>query len=179
MALVPLYGVVEAPVGRLLLTSDGASLTGLFPATHRAIPSLEGHVRRDGFFTGVRDQLLAYFAGRLERFEVELAPRGTPFQRQVWRALLDVPFGATVSYRELATSIGRPSASRAVGFANGKNPISIIVPCHRVIGSNGKLTGYAGGVELKQWLLDHESGVTPSELLPPSVAPSRHPRLSL
>lgn len=179
MALVPLYGVIESPVGKLLLTSDGASLTGLFPETHRAIPSVDGSIRRDAFFTGVRDQLLAYFAGRLERFEVELAPRGTPFQQQVWRALLDIPFGATVSYRELATLLGKPKASRAVGLANGKNPISFIIPCHRVIGASGKLTGYAGGVELKQWLLDHESGVGPREPMPATPPPTGHPRLSL
>jgi methylated-DNA-[protein]-cysteine S-methyltransferase len=102
-------------------------------------------------------QLGEYFAGERIAFDLPLAAEGTGFQRLVWDALLQIPFGATRSYGELARAIGRPAASRAVGMANSKNPISIIVPCHRVIGANGTLTGYAGGMRVKQWLLDHEA----------------------
>lgn len=102
-------------------------------------------------------QLDEYFAGERREFDLPLAPRGTGFQERVWRALLAIPFGVTRSYGELARTIGRPSASRAVGAANGKNPIAIIVPCHRVIGANGTLTGYGGGLPIKRWLLEHEA----------------------
>ncbi|HEX6083542.1 MAG TPA: methylated-DNA--[protein]-cysteine S-methyltransferase [Thermoanaerobaculia bacterium] len=101
----------------------------------------------------LRQQLLEYFDGRRRTFDFPLAPKGTPFQLDVWNALLEVPYGDTVTYAELARRIGRPSAIRAVGAANGANPIPVIIPCHRVIGSNGTLTGYGGGIERKQWLL--------------------------
>jgi len=101
-------------------------------------------------------QLAAYFAGERHTFDLPLAPAGTPFQHRVWDALLDIPYGEVRSYGELARALGRPAASRAVGFANSKNPISIIVPCHRVIGARGALTGYAGGMTAKAWLLEHE-----------------------
>jgi methylated-DNA-[protein]-cysteine S-methyltransferase len=104
----------------------------------------------------VMDQLGAYFDGSLERFDLSLAPRGTEFQRRVWRALQDVEFGRTSTYGEIAAEIGRPAASRAVGAANGRNPIPVIVPCHRIIGSSGMLTGYASGLHRKRWLLEHE-----------------------
>ena len=104
-----------------------------------------------------RAQLQAYFAGELRDFELPLAAEGTPFQQRVWRALCDIPYGETISYGELARRIGQPTASRAVGLANGQNPISIVVPCHRVIGANGSLTGYGGGLARKRWLLAHES----------------------
>ena len=100
----------------------------------------------------------AYFQGRLKKFDLPLADQGTPFQKEVWRALLTIPFGQTRTYAELAGQIGRPRAFRAVGAANGRNPISIVVPCHRVIGSDGSLTGFGGGLALKQALLDHEAG---------------------
>ena len=170
MANVFSYGLVDSPVGPLLLTSDGLGLTGLYPARHVRRPAPDaGWVRHDGFFTGVKDQLDAYFAGRLTRFEVTLSPAGTPFQRRVWDALLEIPFGATVTYGELAAQLGKPSASRAVGLANGRNPISIIVPCHRVVGRDGKLTGYAGGLELKRTLLGHEAQVSMHGLWPTPV----------
>ena len=102
------------------------------------------------------EQLTAYFAGELDTFDLPLAPRGTPFQRTVWAALQEIPYGETTSYGELAEQIGRPNAARAVGLANGKNPIGIIVPCHRVVGSGGDLTGYGGGLARKQYLLDFE-----------------------
>jgi methylated-DNA-[protein]-cysteine S-methyltransferase len=101
--------------------------------------------------------LAAYFAGELTEFDLPMKMIGTEFQKTVWRELLNIPFGVTISYGELADRVGNPNASRAVGAANGRNPISIIVPCHRVIGSNGKLTGYGGGLERKEWLLAHES----------------------
>jgi methylated-DNA-[protein]-cysteine S-methyltransferase len=104
----------------------------------------------------VIDQLREYFAGKRQTFELELAPRGTEFQRAVWNELLRIGYGETITYAELARRIGKPSAVRAVGAANGANPIPVIVPCHRVIGSNGTLTGYGGGIERKQWLLAHE-----------------------
>jgi methylated-DNA-[protein]-cysteine S-methyltransferase len=101
----------------------------------------------------LRRQLLEYFEGRRKTFDVPLAPKGTPFQLAVWKALLDVPYGQTISYADLASRIGKPAAVRAVGAANGANPIPVIIPCHRIIGSNGTLTGYGGGIERKQWLL--------------------------
>jgi methylated-DNA-[protein]-cysteine S-methyltransferase len=105
----------------------------------------------------VRQQLDEYFSGRRQRFELKLAPAGTAFQQDVWRLLLEIPYGQTVSYRELAAALGRPAAARAVGAANGANPIAIVIPCHRLLGANGSLTGYAGGLQLKQALLALES----------------------
>lgn len=125
--------------------------------TRRHAAALPGDVRRDdGPFRAAREQLEAYFAGELEEFTLELAPAGTPFQQRVWRALLEIPFGTTESYGALARRIGLPQAARAVGLANGRNPISIVIPCHRVIGADGSLTGYGGGLERKRWLLAHE-----------------------
>ena len=112
-----------------------------------------------------RDQLRAWFAGRRTTFDLPLRPRGTPFQLSVWRALGEIPYGETSSYRELAVAVGQPSAARAVGAANARNPLSIVVPCHRVIGARGELTGYAGGVERKRWLLEHERAVASSRRL--------------
>jgi len=106
-------------------------------------------------------QLHAYFLGKLESFDVELAPEGTPFQQRVWKELLKIPYGETISYGELSRRIGNPNASRAVGLANGSNPIGIVVPCHRVIGANGTLTGYGGGLPRKKWLLEHEAKHAP------------------
>ena len=108
------------------------------------------------------EQLTAYFSGDLQQFELRLAPHGTEFQKKVWQELCRIPFGASISYGELARRIGQPTASRAVGLANGRNPISIIVPCHRVIGANGTLTGYGGGIERKKWLLEHEAAFAPA-----------------
>jgi methylated-DNA-[protein]-cysteine S-methyltransferase len=123
--------------------------------------SLPSHLRpgTNDVTAATTDQLDEYSAGTRQAFDILLAPLGTEFQQNVWRALRTIPFGTTVSYGELAVSIGRPSAARAVGSANGKNPISIIVPCHRVIGTNGALTGFAGGTDTKRFLLDHEHSV--------------------
>lgn len=153
------HSQVPSPVGVLTLTSDGDALTGLYMENQKHRPELPAHsVRDDSRFTAVREQLAAYFAGELQRFDVRLDAAGTEFQQRVWQALTAIPFGATESYGELAARLGKPSASRAVGLANGRNPIGIIVPCHRVLGASGALTGYGGGLERKQWLLAHEAG---------------------
>jgi methylated-DNA-[protein]-cysteine S-methyltransferase len=153
----PYYSELDSPIGQLLLIGDQASLRCLYMLDHkRQLPVVEGCARNDEAFRSVRQQLTAYFAGELRRFEVALAGEGSAFQKKVWQALLDIPFGETESYGQLARRIGNEKASRAVGLANGRNPISIIVPCHRVIGANGSLTGYGGGMERKKWLLEHE-----------------------
>lgn len=153
----------DAPVGRLLLVgqlSSGAlALMGLYfdGAPHASDVIPEGAQEDRRVFKGIIAQLEAYFAGRRTSFDVALAPRGTAFQRDVWRALSAIPYGTTTTYAEIARAIGRPRAVRAVGAANGRNPLSIVVPCHRVIGKDGTLTGYAGGVKNKRSLLDLES----------------------
>ncbi len=154
------YTQIESPIDRILITSDGESLTGLHMVEHRHYEVLTDDWQRNDNaapFAETRKQLAAYFAGELTDFDLPLAMHGTDFQKQVWRELQNIPFGQTISYGELARRIGNPNSSRAVGLANGHNPISIIVPCHRVIGTNGKLTGYGGGIERKEWLLAHES----------------------
>jgi len=155
----PYFSELDSPVGSLLLLGDPQRLTGLYMHEQRHRPPLpEGCRQNDNAFRQVREQLKQYFAGKLQQFELELelAGEGSPFQRSVWQALCKIPFGATESYGGLARRIGNANASRAVGLANGKNPIGIIVPCHRVVGADGSLTGYGGGLERKQWLLDHE-----------------------
>ncbi|MEW6430615.1 MAG: methylated-DNA--[protein]-cysteine S-methyltransferase [Myxococcota bacterium] len=157
MTTVTCFATMKSPVGTLLLTSDGLSLTGLFPESHTDVPPRTSAWKRDDrWFSGVRDQLNAYFQGKLTRFEVPVAPEGTAFQRKVWTALGTIACGATETYGELAKRLGSPQASRAVGLAAGRNPVSIIIPCHRLIGADGSLTGYAGGLEMKRWLLEHE-----------------------
>ncbi len=151
----PRYTTMPTPIGEILLTSDGHSLTGLFMMPEAGWGNAIGaDWRRDpaGLRT-IEEQLRAYFAGELREFSVPLAPSGTPFQRRVWQALTTVPYGGTASYGTIAAAIERPSASRAVGAANGRNPISIVVPCHRVVGADGSLTGYGGGLPRKQRLL--------------------------
>lgn len=154
------YTRMESPIDPLLLTSDGEALTSLFMMSQRHGPFFSDDWIRDDNakpFAQVKKQMQAYFAGELTDFDLPLKMIGTDFQKTVWLELQTIPFGTTISYGELAQRVGNPSASRAVGAANGRNPISIIVPCHRVIGSNGKLTGYGGGMERKEWLLAHES----------------------
>ena len=143
------YTWMESPVGRLLLAADEKGLRQLL---FRGKPEKGWREDPEALAEPVR-QLRAYFAGELHDFDVPLAPEGTPFQLRVWRELRNIPYGQTISYGELARRIGSPNGSRAVGLANGANPISIVVPCHRVIGSNGKLTGYGGGIENKELLL--------------------------
>lgn len=151
------FGLIASPIGDLLAWGDGHVLCGLdFADADRAF-RLDTLARRDDqVFTELAEQLSAYFAGELRRFELELAPGGTTFQRRVWEALQCIPFGTTLIYSELAAEIGQPRAVRAVGAANGRNPISIVIPCHRLVGADGSLTGYGGGLERKRWLLDHE-----------------------
>jgi methylated-DNA-[protein]-cysteine S-methyltransferase len=148
------YTYFESPLGPLLLAADEAGLRRIEFATAGRAASPDSDWRKDAkpFRETVR-QLRAYFAGELEAFTLTLAPEGTPFQREVWRRLCEIPYGQTISYGELARRIGNPKASRAVGLANGSNPIPIVIPCHRVIGSNGKLTGYGGGLPIKEKLL--------------------------
>lgn len=151
------YTHVESPIGRLLLVGEGGALAGLYVADHeKCLAPDPSWVEDAGEFAEVARQLAEYFAGDRTEFDVELAPVGTPFQLQVWEALRGIPYGETAGYGEIARRIGRPTASRAIGAANGRNPISIIVPCHRVIGADGSLTGYGWGNERKSWLLDHE-----------------------
>ena len=154
------FTVMSSPVGELTLTSDGSALTAVyFEAPKYGPTTTNGWIRDDAVLADARRQLEEYFRGERTTFDLALAPSGTDFQRTVWRALSDIPFAATTSYGAIASQIGKPSASRAVGAANGRNPISIIVPCHRVVGSGGDLTGYGGGLDRKRWLLDHEAVV--------------------
>ena len=148
------YTQIDSPVGPLLLVGDSAGLRRLEFVNGRA-PSKADPAWVQGVkpLAEVVRQLRAYFAGELKDFDLPLAPEGTPFQLKVWKCLCDIPYGETISYGQLARQIGNPNASRAVGLANGSNPIAIIIPCHRVIGSNGKLTGYGGGLPIKEKLL--------------------------
>jgi methylated-DNA-[protein]-cysteine S-methyltransferase len=148
----------DSPIGRLLLTSDGTNLTGLYMEPSRKAQSTDGWVEDAAVepLAAALRQLDEYFTGARRVFDLPLRLQGTPFQQRVWQALCEIPYGETWSYGQLAKQIGNPSASRAVGLANGRNPISILVPCHRVIGADGSLTGYGGGLQRKQWLLAHE-----------------------
>ncbi|SCM74630.1 Methylated-DNA--protein-cysteine methyltransferase [uncultured Pleomorphomonas sp.] len=159
------YTYLESPIGPLLLAGDGVRLSKVgFPTGKGRVAPHDDWRRDDGRFVEALAQLSAYFAGKLRDFDLELMPVGTPFQLAVWQALTAIPYGATISYGELAARIGRPAASRAVGAANGANPIPIIVPCHRVIGASGALTGFGGGIDTKRWLLAHEQGGDPGDL---------------
>jgi methylated-DNA-[protein]-cysteine S-methyltransferase len=151
---------MQSPVQTLLLTSDGTALTGLYLLDNDAAPEIKSDwvCSEDAApFAEAKRQLAAYFNGELKAFDLPLHMQGTPFQQRVWKALQDIPYGSTISYGELARRVGNPNASRAVGLANGRNPISLIMPCHRVIGANGKLTGYSGGLSRKEALLALES----------------------
>jgi methylated-DNA-[protein]-cysteine S-methyltransferase len=155
--------VVDSPIGPLTLVAQGDRLSSIYMSDHRRMPDPErfgGAVdpSADDVLARTARQLDEYFAGDRQEFDVELdSESGTEFQRTVWAALRGIPYGQTVSYAELARRVGRPTAFRAVGLANGRNPISIVVPCHRVVGSGGSLTGYGGGVERKQQLLELEA----------------------
>ncbi|MFT6295631.1 MAG: methylated-DNA-[protein]-cysteine S-methyltransferase [Glaciecola sp.] len=152
------YTYHDTPIGSLLLAgqSDVLSLLGFAQGKMKRRHE-SGWQRDDEPFRDAMDQLNQYFTGELDTFDLRLAPAGTEFQRTVWQALLEIPYGETWSYGQLAKHIDRPKASRAVGAANGVNPIPIIIPCHRVIGSSGKLTGFGGGLETKEYLLGLES----------------------
>lgn len=158
------YIDVDSPIGKLTVASNGDAITGLYMELHK-----HGPVGRETWSHDTRSeirvlrdaaqQLREYFAGTRLDFDLPLAAHGTDVQKSVWTQLSEIPFGETRTYGEIAKVIGRPKASRAVGSANGRNPISIIVPCHRVIGSDGSLTGFGGGIERKRWLLAHEARV--------------------
>ena len=151
------YRIIDSPIGPLTLTGDGEALTGLTMQDQSHAPTERRDLSPDErAFPDVVDQLAAYFAGELTEFDVDLRMEGTPFQRRVWSELLEIPYGETMSYGELARRIGQPTAFRAVGLANGRNPVAIIVPCHRVIGSTGALVGYGGGLDRKRRLLELE-----------------------
>jgi methylated-DNA-[protein]-cysteine S-methyltransferase len=167
------YTTVETPLGELMLWGDQRRLAGadfVEPHNSSRLPEARRALRRGRLtpgadwqydphaFTDVVEQLRAYFEGRLTHFEVAVDTGGTPFQQRVWGALQRIPFGTTTTYGGLAEALGEPKAVRAVGLANGANPISIIIPCHRVVGANGSLTGYGGGLARKEWLLAHERG---------------------
>jgi methylated-DNA-[protein]-cysteine S-methyltransferase len=153
------YDLHPSPLGELLLLGDGEALRGLhLQHGPSAIEIGSAWQRKAAPFAAARAQLGEYFAGERTRFSLPLAPTGTEFQRRVWAALAEIPYGTTIDYGELARRIGRPGAARAVGAANGRNPISIIVPCHRVVGAGGALTGYSGGLERKRLLLELEGG---------------------
>jgi methylated-DNA-[protein]-cysteine S-methyltransferase len=159
----------SSPIQPLQLVSDGRSLIGLYmmEPTHPPVMSADWQENDNAVpFEETKRQLTAYFSGQRTQFELPLRLQGTPFQQRVWAALQTIPYGETLSYGELAQQIGQPTASRAVGLANGRNPVSIVVPCHRVIGANGKLTGYGGGIERKQWLLNHECRIRMSTASP-------------
>lgn len=158
------YIEAQSPIGVLVVTNEGDSITGLYMDSHR-----HGPINRAGWILDVhrerealnmaREQLDEYFVGTRTTFQLPLAAQGTAVQKEVWWALTQIPYAETRSYGDIARQLGKPKASRAIGAANGRNPISIIVPCHRVIGSDGSLTGFGGGIERKQWLLAHEARV--------------------
>jgi methylated-DNA-[protein]-cysteine S-methyltransferase len=155
------HTVLDSPVGPLTLIAVDGILAALNMDQHRHAPPRDAFgVRDPGPFTEAARQLDAYFAGTRTEFDLELALAGTQFQLRVWKELQAVGYGETISYGQLAGRIGQPSASRAVGLANGRNPVSIIVPCHRVVGADGSLTGYGGGLPRKQYLLAHEQRVS-------------------
>jgi methylated-DNA-[protein]-cysteine S-methyltransferase len=152
------YTYVESPLGQLLVSGDDTGVTGLYlPSGKNATAPHPDWQRDDAALEPAAIQLREYFAGTRQEFDLALNAAGTVFQRRVWAALREIPYGRTASYGETAAAIGAPTASRAVGLANGQNPISIIVPCHRVVGADGSLTGYGGGLDAKRWLLAHEA----------------------
>ena len=152
------YSYFDSPIGPLLLSGDGERLRGLHFSTGKMARGADPRWRRvNGAFSGIKQQLQEYFRGQRKCFDIELIIEGTPFQQSVWQALQEIPYGETASYADIASRIGNPRAVRAVGAANGSNPIAIVVPCHRVIGSNGNLTGFGGGLDSKQYLLRLEA----------------------
>ena len=156
------YTTVDSPIGELLLAGGDHGLRRLWMSPFRIQPDWSHDPE---VFADVRDQLDQYFAGERHEFDVQLDLLGNSFELSVWEALLEVHYGETASYKEVARRIGAPTAARAVGLANGRNPVAVIVPCHRVIGADGSLTGYGGGLERKRFLLELEAGVLPLRCL--------------
>ncbi|MFG3249652.1 methylated-DNA--[protein]-cysteine S-methyltransferase [Streptomyces sp. NPDC048187] len=160
------HTVIDSPYGALTLVAEDGALCGLYMTDQRHRPAEETFGVRDARpFAETEEQLEAYFTGELKDFTLGLRLNGTPFQRTVWEQLRKIPYGETRSYGELAAALGNPAASRAVGLANGRNPVGIIVPCHRVVGASGDLTGYGGGLERKRRLLDFERGAAAPDCL--------------
>lgn len=158
------YTYYDCPLGRLLLTGDDTTLRGIsFPTDRYHTPPDPAWQQSDDVLAPAIRQLAAYFAGDLREFDLNVQPHGTTFQCRVWQALQSIPYGTTVSYRQIAEQLGQPTATRAVGAANGANPIPIVIPCHRVIGTDGSLTGFGGGLNAKRWLLEHEHALPASE----------------
>lgn len=154
------YRYIDSPIGQILVAGDARGLRKIgFPTGKGRVEPRSDWERDDAAFGDVQQQLVEYFAGKRTRFDLKLAPTGTAFQLDVLNALQGIPYGETRSYRDIAESIGRPKAVRAVGAANGRNPLPIVIPCHRVIGANGSLTGFGGGLETKRYLLDLEQRV--------------------
>ncbi|EHA1123749.1 methylated-DNA--[protein]-cysteine S-methyltransferase [Vibrio navarrensis] len=152
------YTIAPSPLGEMTLQANDEGILGIWFTTQTTRPDDLGQENANHPVLGLAlTQLDEYFSGKRTQFDLPIAVKGTAFQMQVWQALTTIPYGETWSYQELANAIDNPKAVRAVGLANGKNPVSIVVPCHRVIGKNGKLTGYAGGIERKRWLLERES----------------------
>ena len=158
------YRYLDSPLGRLLLVGNDAGLNLVHMDEQTRLPPQTSWTQAERQLDQACRQLDEYFGGQRRRFDLPLAPRGTAFQQAVWRALLEIPFGETRSYRQQAERIGRPTAIRAVGTANGANPLAVIVPCHRVIGSDGSLTGYAGGLARKALLLELEGASLPAQV---------------
>ena len=161
------YTEIDSPIGPITLTASEAGLQSVWiQKTDKNRPALEGLTYDPAFLREASAQLSAYFNGELQCFELAIDARGgTAFQQQVWQALTAIPFGQTASYSDIARQISAPKAVRAVGAANGRNPIAIVVPCHRVVGADGSLTGYAGGLDNKRWLLAHEARFSQGDLL--------------
>lgn len=155
------HSIMDSPIGPLTIVERDGALAAVYMAQHAHAPGIEtlGKPVDDALPEATR-QLREYFAGERTTFDLPLNPAGTEFQHQVWAALREIPYGETRTYGQLAAALGKPHASRAVGMANGRNPISIVVPCHRVVGASGKLTGFAGGVERKDYLLTFERSRT-------------------
>ncbi|MDB4932945.1 MAG: cysteine methyltransferase [Myxococcaceae bacterium] len=153
----PATAFLDSPVGRLTLLANDGGLCGVYFPDHKRAPVVDAEREPDHpALRAARQQLAEFFRGQRDAFDLPLAPAGTAFQRRVWAALRAIPFGETRHYGALAAQLGQPTAARAVGLANGRNPLSIVVPCHRVVGRDGSLTGYAGGLDAKRWLLAHE-----------------------
>jgi methylated-DNA-[protein]-cysteine S-methyltransferase len=171
------YTHLDTPIGRLLVVAgeDGLREIHLETGRHPQRLGAGWQARETEVLRETRAQLAAFFSGRLRAFDLPLAPRGSPFELRVWRALLEIPYGTTRSYSEIARRLGDLEATRAVGAANGSNPLPIVVPCHRVIGADGSLTGYGGGLEVKRYLLRLEGALLDADLFDPPLPP-RQPR---
>jgi methylated-DNA-[protein]-cysteine S-methyltransferase len=174
MTIPMTFDHMPTPLGPMLLVAAGDALCGLYFAgqKYEPVPAADWQRRPDApVLRAAREQLAAYFAGGLQRFDLPLAPVGTAFQRSVWTAIAGVPWGATIAYRELAANAGHPASVRAVGAAVGRNPLSIVVPCHRIVGADGALTGYAGGLDRKRALLALEGATAGRRVLPRPSSP--------